>query len=126
MKAGAFYAADLPNVSFLKSELHNWYTKWTTVKETDGLIVLPAILYSTLPNFHPNIKALITVHCTLPVTSCAAERSFSRLIKTSLRSSMSNERHTSLILLHVHQDIPINIEVIQEFARRCPRRIQLS
>ena len=63
------------------------------------------------------------------MTSCSAERSFSGLkrVKTALRSNMSNERLTSLTLLHIHQDIPIvPEEVIDEFSRRHPRRIQLS
>ena len=30
MEAGEFYAVDLPNVSSLKSETHNWYVKWKT------------------------------------------------------------------------------------------------
>ena len=72
--------------------------------------------------------ALITVLCTLPVTSCSAERSFSDLkrIKSILRSSMTNERLSGLTLLYMHQDIPIDIEeVIEEFSRRHPRRLQL-
>ena len=131
IEAGEFYAVDLPNVSSLKSEIHNWYTKWTAEEKDHGSSALPSSLSSTLPRisgFYPNIRALVTVLCTLPVTSCSAERSFSGLkrIKTGLRSSMGNERLSSLALLHMHQDIPVNIEeVIDEFSRRHPRRIQL-
>ena len=40
---------------------------------------------------------------------------------------MGNERLSSLSLLHVHKDIDINIdEVIDEFARRHPRQLQLA
>ena len=28
MKVGELYAADLPNISSLSGEIHNWYTKW--------------------------------------------------------------------------------------------------
>ena len=39
---------------------------------------------------------------------------------------MGNERLTSLALLHLHRDIDIDIpEVIDEFARRHPRRMEL-
>jgi hypothetical protein len=130
VEAGEFYAVDLPNVSSLKSEVHNWYTKWKTEEKDHGSSALPS-LSSALPRisgFYPNIRALVTVLCTLPVTSCSAERSFSGLkrIKTGLRSSMVNERLSSLALLHMHQDIPVNIEdIIDEFSRRHPRRIQL-
>ena len=113
LKVGELYAVDLPDPSSLGSELHNWSIKWKTEKETHGVSALPTTLCSTLPqisSFYPNIKALVTVLCTLPVTSCTGERSFSALkrIKSSLRSSMTNERLTGLALLHFHQDIPVN------------------
>ena len=46
------------------------------------------------PQHYPNIKALVTILYTLPVTSSTAERSFSGLkrIKTVLGSRMRNER----------------------------------
>ena len=131
IETGEFYAVDLPNLSSLKSEVHTWYTKWKTEEDDHGSSALPSSLSSTLPKisgFYPNIRALATVLCTLPVTSCSAERSFSGLkrIKTVVRSSMGNERLSSLTLLHMHQDIPVDVEeVIDEFARRHPRRIQL-
>ena len=40
---------------------------------------------------------------------------------------MVNERLSALTLLHTHYDIEIDIpEVIDEFARRYPRRMQLK
>ena len=128
IKVGDLYAVDLSDVSSLSAEIHTWYIKWKSDEKEHGLSALPSTLSSTMPrisNFYTNIKALVTVLCTLPVTSCTAERSFSGLKR--VRSSMSNERLTSLILLHVHQDIPVIIEeVIDEFSRRHPRRLQLS
>ena len=86
-------------------------------RERYGSNSLPSTLSSTLTrmsSFYSNIKAPVTILCTLPVTSCTAERSFSGLkrIKTVLRSSMSNERLSSLTLLHMRQDIPIYIEEV--------------
>ena len=132
LKVGELYSGDLPNISSLRSEVHSWYIKWKSEEKEHGSGSLPSALNSTLSqtsNFFPNIKALITILCILPVTSCTAERSFSELkrIKTALRSTMSNERLSNLALLHLHQDIPIDIdEVIDEFSRLHPRRIQLS
>ena len=80
-------------------------------------------------NYCPNINILLQIMCTLPVTSCSSERSFSALkqIKTSLRSSMGNERLTALTLLYIHRDVEIDIEeVIVEFGRRYPRRMKLA
>ena len=131
MKFGEQYAVDPPCISSLRSEVHNWHTKWKTEEKKHGMSSLPFTLSSTLPRisaFYPNIKALLTVLCTLPVTTCTSERSFSRLkrIKTASWSSMSNEHLSSLTLLHIHPDIPVSIEeVIDEFSRRHPRRLQL-
>lgn len=128
LEVGKFYAVDLPNIFWLKSEIHNWYTTWKTEAKVHGLSALPSCLSSTLPRisgFYPNIQALVTILCTLRVTSCGVERSFSGLkcIKTHLRSSMDNERLSSLALLHMHQDTPE--EVINELFRCHPRRLQL-
>ena len=130
-EVGEQYTVDLPNASSLGSEVHNWHTKWKMEEKNNGKSSLPTTLSSTLPQisaFYPNIKALVTVLCTPPVTSCTAERSFSGLkrIKTALRSSMSNECLSCLTLLHIHPDIPVSVEqAIDEFSRRHPRRLQL-
>ena len=97
MKVGELYAVDLPDLSSLNAELENWHTKWESEEKEYGFNALPSTLSSTLPrisSFYPNIKALVTVLCTLPVTSCTAERSFSGLkrVKTPLRSNMTNEQ----------------------------------
>ena len=79
--------------------------------------------------FFPNIKVLLLILCTLPATSCSAERSFSGLkrIKVTLRSTMSNEHLSSLALLHLHRDINIKGEdIVDEFARRHPRTLKLT
>ena len=47
--------------------------------------------------------------------------------ETPLRSTMGDERLSSLALLHVHRDIDINVEdIMDEFNRRHPRRLQLA
>ena len=129
---GALYAGDLPNPESLNSEFHSWYVKWKNQEREHGVSSLPTSLYHTLPkvsSMYPNIKALLVVLCTLPVTSCSAERSFSGLkhVKTSLRSTMGNNRLSSLSMLYIHRDIAISLpEVIEEFARHYPRRLQLA
>lgn len=124
------YVDDLQDSS-ITAEVHQWYMKWKAEKEEHGMEALPKTLAFTLPHcssYYANIDILLRILCTLPVTSCSSERSFSALkrIKTQLRSSMTNERLTSLTLLHVHQDIPVDIsETIDEFSRRYPRRLRL-
>ena len=116
----------------VQSELHLWQLKWQQQLRENGKASLPStptFTLSQVTSMYPNIKVLIAIMCTLPVTSCSAERSFSGLkrIKTPLRSSMITERLTGLTLLHIHRDIPVDISAaIDEFARRHPRRLQVS
>ena len=82
MKVGEQCAVDLPNVSSLSGDIHNWYTKWKFDEKDYSSNSLLSTLSSTLTrisSFYPNIKAPVTILCTLPVTSCTAERSFSGL-----------------------------------------------
>ncbi len=58
---------------------------------------------------------------TSPVTSCECERSISmlKLIKTSLRSSMGQDRLNELAMLYYHRDIEITSEeVVDEFSSK--------
>jgi hypothetical protein len=75
----------------------------------------------------PNLSILYKIYLTLPVTSATAERSFSRLklIKTYLRSTMSNERLSGLALLSIERELADNIDfdsTINRFASLKSRR----
>ena len=78
------------------------------------------------------IKRLLPIAPTLPVTSAEAERTFStlKLIKTQLRATMSDTRLSSIAILSVHKKRAreINLErVVDEFVRLYPNcRIMLS
>ncbi len=125
------YKEDLHDDSFM-TELSQWYLKWKNERDTHGTQALPKSLAFTLPkcsSYFANIQILLRILCTLPVTSCSAERSFRALkrVKTNIRSSMTNHRLTSLTLLHFHHDIQVDIsQVIDEFSRRQPRRLRLA
>ena len=75
------------------------------------------------------IYVLLVISATLLVTSCECERSISmlKLLKTSLRSTMGNERLNGLALMLIHRYIELNPDaVVEEFSRRHPRRLLLS
>jgi hypothetical protein len=75
---------------------------------------------------YPNIRILLQIACTLPVTSCECERSASGL-KNYMRATMGNERLANLALLHTHYDQHIDTErVIDMYAQMHPRRIELE
>ena len=71
----------------------------------------------------PNIKVLLVIAFTLPVTTCETERTNSqlKLLKTYIHSTMSEERLSSLALIKVHcrmiTDIDID-QLVSDFARK--------
>lgn len=68
---------------------------------------------------YPAIYAILLVLLTMPVATATVERSFSVLkrVKTYLRSTMNQERLSSLALLHIHREVEIDVnQVIDEFA----------
>ena len=66
----------------------------------------------------------LSVH-TYPLSACADERSFSSMkrIKTSLRNTMTDERLSSLAILHIHNfDKDANVDNVAKFAHQKARR----
>ena len=65
-----------------------------------------------------NIVTLLRIFCTLPVSTCTAERAFSamKLLKTYLRSTMNDDRLTGLALMYIHPEVEIDVaNVIRRF-----------
>ena len=49
-----------------------------------------------------------------------------KLLKTSLRSTMGNDRLNGLALMLIHRVVELNPDVVvEEFSRRYPRRLLL-
>jgi len=77
-----------------------------------------------------SICKLMKIGLTLPLTSCSAERSFSklRIIKSRLRSTMGQERLCSLLLMSVEPDLREKLDLddlVEQFAKMAPRRMVL-
>ncbi|CAF1227009.1 unnamed protein product [Rotaria sordida] len=97
----------------------------TTIKmKQKQEIVLPDTVihaYAACPEaFYPNIKILLKIFATLPVTTATTERTFSvlKLLKTYLRSTMSETRLNGLAMMYIYRDVDINVDaVIDEFAK---------
>ncbi|KAL6568949.1 hypothetical protein OROGR_000674 [Orobanche gracilis] len=75
----------------------------------------------------PNILVAYRVLLTIPITVASAERSFSKLklIKSYLRTSMSQDRLNGLALLSIEKNMLTNINVeniIDDFASKNARR----
>lgn len=77
-----------------------------------------------------NVWTALRICLTLTVTVAEAEKSFSKLklIKTYLRSTMSQERITGLTIISINHTAAEQIsydDVIDDFASRKARRVRL-
>ena len=75
---------------------------------------------NNLCGLFPNIYLFLKISLALPVGSVSTERSFSKLklIKNRLRSSMTNTRLESLMILSCENDVNIDYEeVIDSFSK---------
>ena len=76
----------------------------------------------------PNLRTALQILLTVSVSVASCERSFSKLklIKTYLRSTMTQERPTNLAILSIEKTTFESIsydEIIDEFAERKARKI---
>ena len=123
-----FYLDDLPSADGLPQEMHNWVNKWRRFKGAFPHTSADCLSYAD-ETMYPNISCVLRIFCTLPVTTAECERSVSvlRRLKTYLRSSMGQERLSSLALLHINQSMTIDFDaVINSFSRKHPRRMILK
>jgi hypothetical protein len=125
----SFFETDLPCKDTLHAELAQWYSLWQSRDTEDRTCTITATLKECDELFFSNVATILRISAVFPVTSCECERSIStlRLLKTYLRSTMSQGRLTSLALMYIHRDIPVNTQkIVADFARRQPRRIILQ
>ena len=129
-EAVTIYAHLLPgSVSDVEPEYLRWQLKWSRVaaEERPATVLETLSLHDDLATY-PALHVLLRVFATLPVTTATGERSFSALkyVKSTLRSTMSEDRLNGLTMLFVHKDIKLNVNaVIDAFAkdnRRCDFR----
>ena len=65
----------------------------------------------------------ISAHWTF---QCERSISVLRLLKTYLRSTMGQERMTSLALMYIHRDMEVKeTDIVSDFARSHPRKMKL-
>ncbi|KAL4082892.1 hypothetical protein QTP88_029546 [Uroleucon formosanum] len=121
LNAAMFYEQDLLSSSdlVLKAEINLWKTKWNKI-ETN----IPHTAVTSLPyceEYFPNIKILLQLFATLPVSTATAKRSFSTLrrLKNYMRSTMTESRLNGLALLNIHKEKQIDIDlVVDQFTRK--------
>ena len=114
-----YYEEDLPSPSSLDTELHLRKCKWRSFSQPLPDTPADALAFASESMF-PNVRQLLCLVFTIPVTSCECERSVSVLccLKTYLRSSMGQERLSALALMHILYGMELNLdEIINIFAR---------
>ena len=93
---------DMP-LSFdqFKREVTRCRHKWLSVEEG----ISQTLVDSANPEFYPGIYVAIKPLLTYPVSTCAAERSFSSMkkLKTPLPRVTSDARLSLLSVIHVHK-----------------------
>ena len=124
------YEDDIPSSSSLDVELHLWQAKWKVSDNAslEDLNTPVKVLPHADKDYFPNIQSLMLLMITIPVTSCECERSISllRLVKSTLRTTMTEERLNGLCLMQYYHDIDLDPdEVVSEFARCHPKRMEL-
>ena len=107
--------------SATEAEFILWKNKWNNVGTPNTEIFKPCNAFDAFEQctvLYPNIKLLLQILCTLHVTTASPERTFSMLrrLKSWLRSTMADDRLTSLALLATSRDITISpMAVVEKF-----------
>jgi hypothetical protein len=93
-----------------RREVARWRIHWVITKRNDLPTTLCTTLDSVNPVLYPSIDTILIKLCvllTMPVASATAEMPFSvlRRLKTYVRSTMKNDRLSSLGLMHILTEI---------------------
>ena len=120
------YRRNLTNPDIVDQELLLWKSKWSSTSAESWPSTLPEVVKKSNEKRLSNVFVLLKIGCTVPVTYCDCERSFSamRRLRNWLRRSMKTDRLTSLALMNVYLDIAVDYdEVTRLFFQHYPRKI---
>ena len=125
-----FYESGFEDLRFksLDAELSLWEHHWDNCLANLPNSVTAISKQISFPCF-PVIKRALRILGTIPVSSCACERSFSsmKLLKTYNRSTMANNRLNALAMLYVHLDNhPSSEEALKRFIAHDPHRLNFN
>lgn len=93
-----------------------------SIKNSGSLLIMfKFFTLKGLKSVFPNLFNVIKIGVTLPISSASSERSFSKLkiVKTRLRSTMTQNRLEDLMIISCEPDIKVDTDkVVDNFARR--------
>ena len=113
-----FYRDDLPNPLAVDAELFQWQTYWQTLIGPHPDNIATTLKSISFEGFE-NIKVLLHILGTLPITSCECERPILALrsLKNYKCSTMVEECLNGLALMQIHREIPPDFDkIIDKFA----------
>lgn len=93
--------------------------------------ILSFLVANDMHRAFPNLATLYRIYLTIPISSAQAERTFSRLklIKSYLRSTMTEKRLSNLAMLYIERAVTERVDfnnVIETFARIKNRRTKFT
>ncbi|KAF0702491.1 zinc finger MYM-type protein 1-like, partial [Aphis craccivora] len=110
LRLGSFY----PMLDIIMNGLDELFNQDTIniISSIDKLLNLD-ITNTDLNILSNHFNIVLKKFSVIPVTSCKCERSFSKLtqVKSKLRTSMVQERLSSLMLIAIEQEIAVHIDV---------------
>ena len=123
-----FYNDDLPHPAMFPTEYRMWVRKWKSESSAVSPKLVEALQACDRWTF-PNIRVLLHIALTIPVTSCESERSFSqlKLLKSYCRSTMSAHRlrgPAHMKINRLHKSKSELTKLVQEFGKLHPRRMK--
>lgn len=116
-----------PDMDDLRADFLRWQFLWQDVPASQRPSNCLLALAACNKDFYPHIHSLLQIFASLPVSTATPERTFSamKILKTYLRSRLTDENMQGLSMAYIHKDIPIDInKVIDHFALK-NRRLQL-
>lgn len=106
------------------------HAEMSMVKLSSGGVSLANLKSAALTGFYPNFAKLLKLALSLPVGTATCERSFSamRRVRNWMRTTMGQQRLSSLSLLYIESDITKMIkpeDIVDKFDAKAPRRMLL-
>ena len=123
------YNDDLPSPELFSSELALWKHTFTSNPDGDVPSTCSAAMQMCDELIFPNVFVLLKIACIIPVTSCECERNASTVscLHNYMCCKMTEERFTSLALMHIHYNHKIDLnEVVDLFHAMHSRRLCMS
>jgi hypothetical protein len=121
------YQRDIPNLRDFSTQYTEWQAHWAVrpvIDIPDGIVATLSEMTEDMKSHFGIIYTLLRIYAVVPVSTASGERSFSamKLLKTRLRTSMSQPRLNAVALIYDAVYWPIDAEKIARMLLRDSRR----